>query len=161
MRHAKAEREPADLDRHRRLAERGMRDGVAAGRLLAEHDLDVVLCSSATRTRQTWERAQLGGAVCDDVRLLDELYLATTGTLIRAVQALDDAAATALVVGHEPTLSSAVLSLARRGDGDDEAASRVAQAFPTSSIAVLEFDGPWAELRRGGATLTRFEVARA
>ena len=56
LRHAKAER-PAELaDADRPLTQRGHADAAAAGAWLAARGYrpDLVLCSPAKRTRQTW-----------------------------------------------------------------------------------------------------------
>ncbi len=154
LRHAKSSWDTGEPDIRRPLAERGMRDGVAAGEVLADYDLDVVLCSEATRARQTWERAVLGGAACDDVRFTDALYGAWPSDVVDLLRELPGEVDTVLVIGHEPTLSELVLELAERSDLTD----RVAEKFPTAGIAVLEFDTPWNALDTG--VLTRFVVPR-
>ena len=65
LRHSKSSWAEPEPDHARPLNKRGHRDGKAAGKWLAENigPVDHVLCSTATRTRLTWERAQAGGAV--------------------------------------------------------------------------------------------------
>ena len=65
LRHAKAETPGEVFDYDRRLAPRGAADAVAAGAWLAAHDLlpDLVLCSPAARTRQTWHGVAVGLSV--------------------------------------------------------------------------------------------------
>ena len=56
VRHAKSSWD-YDVDDHERpLSARGRRDAEALGRLLSQRSLrpDLVFCSTATRTRQTW-----------------------------------------------------------------------------------------------------------
>ncbi|MFI5495377.1 SixA phosphatase family protein [Actinoplanes sp. NPDC051859] len=84
LRHAKAETPGELLDVERRLTDRGRRDASAAGSWLALQGLlpGLVLCSSATRTRQTWhavataltrEEAALGR---DEMSLREDVALA-------------------------------------------------------------------------------------
>src|SRR4029453_374030 len=58
LRHAKAETPGDKPDFERELAHRGRRDATAAGSWLAVQGLypDLVICSPATRTRQTWHQ---------------------------------------------------------------------------------------------------------
>ena len=57
LRHAKSDW-PDVPDRDRPLAKRGRRDAPKIGRWLREHGYlpDIVICSDARRTRQTWDR---------------------------------------------------------------------------------------------------------
>ena len=59
LRHAKSEKaEPGMSDHPRRLNARGKNDASLIGAYMARHALaaDLVLVSTAERTRQTWER---------------------------------------------------------------------------------------------------------
>src|ERR671921_212111 len=63
VRHAKSSWD-LDVDDHERpLSGRGRRDAVAIGQELAKRGIrpDLVLCSTAVRTRETWEEAGRGG----------------------------------------------------------------------------------------------------
>ncbi|MCA0250869.1 MAG: histidine phosphatase family protein [Actinobacteria bacterium] len=156
LRHAKSSWRTPDIDIRRPLAERGVQDARAAGAILAGYDLDVVLCSSATRARQTWENAMAGGAACDDVRYTEAIYHAWSDELLDEVRTLPEDAPTALLIGHQPTLSDLVLSLAKPSD----LTAAVAERFPTSALAVLSYRGAWRTLAEGKATLQRYEIPR-
>lgn len=156
MRHAKSSWGTAEPDHQRPLNKRGRKDALAAGAILAEYPLDVVLSSSATRTRQTWQRAAEGGAQCADVEFTDSLYGAWTDAVIELASELEDSVATALVLGHEPTVSSVVYRLAE----PSELAEQAASGFTTCAMAFLEFDGAWGDLASGRGRLVRFEVPR-
>lgn len=151
MRHAKSSWETSEPDFRRPLAQRGIRDGFAAGRILREYPLDVVLCSGAVRARQTWERAVAGGARAADVRFEDEIYYGGTSAVLELLRGLGPAVTT-LVIGHEPTVSDVVVQLAAPSGRVDAVRAK----FPTAAIAVLTFPGDLTE----GAVLTRFEVPR-
>jgi phosphohistidine phosphatase len=157
LRHAKSSWRTPDLDIRRPLAERGERDAQAAGAILAGYDLDVVLCSSAVRARQTWERAVAGGAACDDVRFSEAIYHAWADELVDELRDLPEATPTALLIGHQPTLSDLVLGLAK----PSALAGAVADRFPTCALAVLTYRGGWKTLGEGKAVLKRYEIPRA
>ncbi|MGC3955945.1 MAG: histidine phosphatase family protein [Propionicimonas sp.] len=157
LRHAKSSWRTPDLDIRRPLAERGIADARVAGGILAGYDLDVVLCSSAVRARQTWENAEAGGAACQDVRYTEAIYHAWTDELLDEVRELPEEAPTALLIGHQPTLSDLVLTLAKPSDLTQE----VAQRFPTAALSVLTYRGAWRTLGAGRATLQRYEIPRS
>jgi len=155
LRHAKAEPGGRGPDELRPLALAGRRQCVRVGAALTGHDLipELVLCSSALRTRQTWElvRAWLGD-VESEVLITDDLYQAGVAQVLAQVREVDGRVRTVLVVGHEPTMSAAAAAFA--GEGSDEAAlAHVRAGTSTGTFAVLELDGHWSELVHGGARL--------
>ena len=156
MRHAKSSWKTSEPDHRRPLAKRGIRDATLAGELLADYALDAVLSSSSTRTRQTWQAAELGGAKAAEVTFTDALYGAWPGAVVELLNELDESVATAMVLGHEPTMSALVGSLAQPSDLADEATA----GFTTCALAVLTVPGSWAGLGAGQAELIRFEVPR-
>ena len=157
MRHAKSDYPDGVGDHERPLAPRGEREAGLAGEWLRENvpPIDAVLCSSAVRTRQTLART----GVEAPANYLEALYGAAPGTMIGALNEVDDAVDTLLVVGHEPTVSNVTLGLAAPGS-DPAAAEGVAQKFPTSGIAVLSVPGSWSDLALRGAELRTFHVPR-
>ena len=162
LRHAKAAWPEGVADHRRPLAERGQDDAsVAAGLFGDEIPVpDVVLCSPALRTRQTWDIAGAGLDPAPRLRFERVVYGATIDELIDLARDLPETAATALIVGHEPTMSRTTLALAG-ASSSGPAVDRVQRKFPTCGIAVLTLDGPWADLAPGNAALERFVVPRA
>jgi phosphohistidine phosphatase len=156
LRHAKSSWRTPDLDIRRPLAERGVSDARAAGGILAGYDVNVVLCSSATRARQTWENAVVGGASCEDVRYTEAIYHAWTDELLDEVREVAEDEPHVLLIGHQPTLSDLVLTLAKPSPLTDAVADR----FPTSALAVLTYRGAWRTLGAGKAKLQRYEIPR-
>jgi phosphohistidine phosphatase len=160
LRHAKSDY-PDGVDDHARpLAPRGIREAALAGDWLRANAprVDAVLCSTATRTRQTLERTGIQAPT----EYLDRLYDSTPGITLDVINGVDELfgteVATLLVVGHEPTTSSLALGLA--GDGNEDAAEQMAAKYPTSAIAVLRTARPWAQWDLRGATLVDFHVPR-
>jgi phosphohistidine phosphatase len=161
FRHAKAEQAPGRPDHERELTPRGKRDAAAAGRWLHDHNLgpELVLCSSATRTRQTWDAAAKGGACGETVAFDDALYSGGAQGVLQLVRESADEAQVVLVVGHNPTMAMLASGLSD-GDGSTQAHECLAAGFPTSSLAVLRYSGPWRSLDFGTATLERCHTSR-
>jgi len=157
MRHAKSGYPEGVADHDRPLVARGIREAGLAGDWLRANapGVDEVLCSTATRARQTLERT----AVEAPVRYSERLYGATPAIMIDEIGQTADAVATLLVVGHEPTMSGVALTLAG-GGSDNAVVQRISTKFPTSAVAVLTVPCPWKALKPCGAALVGFEVPR-
>ncbi|MEV7329869.1 histidine phosphatase family protein [Micromonospora sp. NPDC093244] len=165
LRHAKAEQgsDAAD-DANRPLSPRGDADAAAAGAWLAHHGLlpDVVICSTARRTRQTWHGVAMGmtGAPPEGgptgpsptVRYEPGAYDAHPEELLALVRTVDPAARTALLIAHNPGIS--LLSAFLDPEGTDEEGLRTAES------AVHTSTNAWADLGPAGARLTARHTAR-
>ena len=120
---------------------------------------DLVLCSSALRTRETLEIARAGLPDEVAVRIEDRIYGATASELLALVHELPDTADCVMLVGHNPGLEDLVLGLA--GNGDDALVARVEAKFPTGALATLDADvATWSEITAGGAALTAYAVPK-
>ncbi|WP_328811215.1 SixA phosphatase family protein [Rhodococcus sp. NBC_00294] len=150
MRHGKSSYPDGVDDHDRPLDERGRRQAAAAGDWIRANvgAVDAVICSTATRTRQTLERT----AVDAPVRFESTVYGGSPDDIVREIIATDDSAATVLVVGHAPGIPFTALELA--DDQESGAAVWIRQGYPTSALAVLEFTGDWSDLGPGRARLT-------
>lgn len=160
LRHARAEPGTVGDDHVRALALEGRKQASAVGQQLQTTQLqpEIVLCSSALRTRQTWDLVAHGLAVPTQVEFRDDLYAASVEDLLAAINAIDHRLRTVLVVGHEPGVSAAASLLA--GPGSDEIAiAQVRVGVPTASYSVLKSSLPWDEWQAGSVTLT--DVVRA
>jgi phosphohistidine phosphatase len=155
LRHAKAG--ARDVPDHARELTRQARGQCAQ---VAEHLIEqgrvpqLVLCSSATRTRQTWELVAAGlvGAR-PEVRFLDELYAGDVPDVLDALAQVPDVVEDVLVVGHEPTMSAVAAELA--GEGSEPGAlALVRVGVPTAALALLQTDAAWRELGRASSVLT-------
>jgi phosphohistidine phosphatase len=161
VRHAKSSWD-LDVDDHERpLSGRGRRDALAIGQELKRRDIipDLLLCSTAVRTRQTWEQADRGGAQALEVRYVPEIYHAWVPELISIIRGLPDSASTVLMLGHAPGIPDLVQFLAARDSGSPHWA-RLDEKFPTAALAILAISGPWSDVGRSRARLAAFEVAR-
>jgi phosphohistidine phosphatase len=135
MRHAKAGELPGGPDFERPLRPRGERDSAAAGRWLASHGLrpDLVLCSAARRTRQTWRRVskELGGE--PEFSAERRLYQADSEDLDEIIRQTSERVGTLMYVGHNPAAAGLVGLL-----------TGTEPEFPTAAIAVLAISADWA-----------------
>ncbi len=158
MRHAKSDYPDGVADHDRPLAPRGIREAGLAGDWLRANApaVDAVLCSTATRTRQTLARTGIDAPA----RYAERLYGAAPGTVIEEINTVGDQVRTLLVVGHEPTTSAVALILADDERTDTDVAERISEKFPTSAIAVLAVPCAWKALEPGRAALIGFEVPR-
>lgn len=163
MRHADAEFN-AGSDHERPLSVQGRVQATSVGRAIAALGPvpEVVLCSSALRTRTTKDllMAQWSELAQDiEVQILDELYEARPREVLNLIQNLASDIRTALMVGHEPVTS--MLSALLAGPESDSGAMHLAQVgFMTAGVAVLEFESPWGELEPRGATLTEVRAPK-
>jgi len=119
----------------------------------------LVICSSAVRTRQT--AALVVQAMGQDLPIdsFDALYGAQPDLVLQYVREVDEEVASVLVVGHNPTVYQLAWQLlverqADGGDGDDRARLE-AQGFPTCALALLRLEvASWEDVTDGCASLT-------
>lgn len=160
MRHAKAEGSaPSDFERA--LTDRGRADARAAGAWLAERgwEPDHALVSAAVRTQETFACVVEGGDFSVQPDLDRSMYSAAPESVVDLVRLVPVEARSLLVIGHNPTMGS-LAQLLHDGTGDEAAITEMAGDFPTSAVALLEYDGVWADLTWTSCSLAGFRVAR-
>src|SRR5665811_2327735 len=149
LRHAKAEQAPGKPDHDRKLAPRGRKDARAVGEWLrdAAHAgglpssvVDLTLCSTSERTRQTLDAVCAGGASIKEARFDTRIYDGSAASLMDVLREVPDSVSTVLMIGHAPGIPVLATALARDGDGSTDAAERLSQGFPTCALAVLGFE---------------------
>jgi phosphohistidine phosphatase len=144
MRHAKSSwDDPSLADHERPLNGRGRRAARAIGTYLRSNDLvpELVLCSTATRARQTLAES---GLAPREVRERDDLYGAEEATLLATIRDAPDAVASIAVIAHDPGMHEFATRLV--GDSDGRDAERIRDRFPTGAVAIFDVGTPWAEL---------------
>ncbi len=134
LRHAKAAADSStgeDVDRP--LAPRGRADAPATAKALADAGADpqIVLVSTAKRTRETWELASPAFRPAT-VHFLDQLYLAPADMILRLAEEAN--AERVMVVAHNPGLHELAGRLAHRMNALE---SRVRAKFPTAAGAIF------------------------
>lgn len=128
-----------------------------AGRRLVDSGIafDLALCSTATRTRETWKLAVHEMPERPRTVYEERLYEASLGELIALVNETPDEVRNLLVIGHNPGMHALADALSGASEGD--ALARMTRAgFPTAAFAVVEFSGTWKGVEHGIGKLTEY-----
>lgn len=146
LRHAKSSASEGIEDHDRPLSRRG-RD---AARRVGKHfsatigAFDLVLCSSARRTRETLDLVVTEFSPRPHCRIEGGLYLAGRERLIERLRGLDDRDANVLLIGHNPGLHELALALADKDSPDF--AELASGKFPTAAYASFNLSAGWSTL---------------
>ena len=132
-----------DFDRS--LISRGQQNSAAVGAFLREHKMlpQLVLVSSAARTRETYEFMKLQWPDGIAVKFIDELYEASADTLLSVILNNCGVQSNVAVIGHNPSL---VILLNHMVADNHHAAfnGRVTEHdlsyFPTCCVADIGFE---------------------
>ena len=132
MRHAKSDWNHANLSDHQRpLNPRGKKDALRMGALLQAEgiEIDAIFCSTAQRTRETLALLLEEYTFEGEAQFLRKLYEADLHTYLDVLAALPANVETAMLLGHNPTMSAAL-----------EFFTDSFEPFKTADIATIEFD---------------------
>jgi len=158
VRHAKSSWEEPGRDDHARpLNERGRRAATALGRWLASRGLepDEAICSTATRTRETWAAIAAAAGLALAPRLVGRLYHAPAAIMREVLR--EAGGAVVVMVGHNPGIAAFAAELAARPPADPEFAR-----YPTGATLVVDFPiAAWTALRPGSGDAREFVTPRA
>ncbi|MEV6958288.1 histidine phosphatase family protein [Streptomyces sp. NPDC051207] len=156
FRHAKADWPPV-TDHERPLAERGRMDAAFAGRKLADTGIpfDLALCSTATRTRETWKLAVHEFEHRPKTVYEERIYEASPGELITVLNETPDDVRNVLMIGHNPGIHGLAEVLAGSAEGGVRD-RMVRRGFPAAAFAVLTVTGDWKSVEPGVATLVDY-----
>lgn len=160
LRHAKAEAGHAMQDDHdRALNERGQAVATALGNHLEKRGVqfDLVLCSTAKRTRQTLELLHLSGE--PQVEFAQRLYLASANEILQVLATVPDSVSRVLLVGHNPGLHQLCLKLAKQGE--EEMIDIMSLKYPTCSMASFECGAHWEKIAQANSMLLDFMTPKA
>lgn len=122
---------------------------------------DLVLVSSAVRTRQTlealepWPETPL-------IETMASLYDAPPRALLDAVRGVRETVRSVLVIAHNPGLHELAMRLvgAHAMTYADADLRRLAEGYPSGALAEFTVPGPWGALDEGGGRLVRFLCPR-
>jgi phosphohistidine phosphatase len=160
LRHAKSSWKDSGLaDHDRPLSRRGRQSAEMLAGHLRKVKLapDLVLCSSALRTRQTLDPII---AAIRPPRVVIErgLYEAGRPQLLARLREVEEGTACVLLIGHNPALQDLALALAETGAGDLLAHLR--EKFPTGALASYRLERTWRELAPHAGTLLAYVTPR-
>jgi phosphohistidine phosphatase len=159
LRHAKAVPHDPAHDHARGLIERGRSDAMRMGKFIAKQKYGVTASvhSGAKRTKETLAIALAELPKGIPIATEPRLYEAPTSGFIASLKDLPQDAKVVLLVGHNPSISEAAHRLV--GRGDEKALARMETKFPTSGLAVIDFDvARWSEIGAGAGRLVAFET---
>ena len=142
LRHGKAEFSSSDgQDMSRRLSDRGHKEARLMGKVLRKTDTipDRILCSPATRTRETTDSLLAKLRHFPEVVVNEGLYNASEGSLVQILRQQVDAVSL-LLVGHNPGLEELVSHLIAPSNPPTI-------HLPTCGLARFDFEiDQWSEL---------------
>ncbi|WP_158969149.1 SixA phosphatase family protein [Chachezhania sediminis] len=153
MRHAKSSWDDPRLDDHDRpLNKRGRKSAVALGDWLALEGIapDQVLCSTATRTQETYEGLKI--PLLPQLRA--DLYHAGPAEMLEILR--EASGANVLMVGHNPGIAAFAERLVAEAPDHPRF-----HDYPTGATLIVRFDiGHWADLTPGTGTVLDFVAPR-
>lgn len=139
LRHAKSSwDDPSLADFDRTLNGRGRRAAEFMGRYVAEQGYvpDAIVSSPARRARETAELVKANAGLTFDIRFDERIYEASPNTLRQVASEIDDALASAMLVGHNPGMEGFVRYL-----------TGTIESMPTAALAVIDLDtASWANI---------------
>ena len=157
IRHAKsAWDDPGLADFERPLNQRGQRDAPRVGRFLVQQGVsfDRMLCSTATRARQTLDGIRQSVEIDEgNIAYLDDLYLASPGMMKSVIAAHAANSRDVAIIAHNPGIETFAWELSNR---------RV-ERMPTCCVVRLSFSGDncsWQQLLHQHATLELYVLAK-
>lgn len=152
LRHARAMDKLADQkDIERELDSIGLQNSTRMGINFSNKSLqfDIIISSPAQRAKQTASLvAEQIKYNTDKIHFNDEIYEASTRTLLQVVNRLKDEWNNVLLVGHNPSVSYLAEYLTRSELGD----------MTTCGVVRIEFDvDSWSEISEGTGDLINYE----
>jgi len=145
LRHAKSSWDDPGLSDHDRpLNVRGKSAAPRMGDYLrglwesGERPPDLVLCSTAARTRETWQLVAARLATAPKVAYEQALYLAGAEGVAKRLRRVSATVRHVMVVGHNPDLHELALRLASTGDAKKLAALNT--KLPTCGLVILTLE---------------------
>jgi phosphohistidine phosphatase len=146
LRHAKSSWKEGVEDHERGLNRRGREASRRVGRHLPASvgALDLVLCSSARRTRETLELVLDELATRPRCVIENELYAASKKELINRLRHLAESIGNVLLIGHNPGLHELAVALA----DTNSAGFRLLEPdkFPTAARASFRISDAWSDI---------------
>ncbi|QDY69856.1 SixA phosphatase family protein [Qingshengfaniella alkalisoli] len=157
IRHAKSSWSDAMLSDHDRpLNGRGRRAADAIGGWLTDQKAkpDQVLCSTATRTVETWARIAAAMMKPVEPKLLDTLYHASPEDILEKLRAAKGK--TVALVGHNPGLAAFASLIVKEAPDHPKFAQ-----YPTGATMIAEFKiDDWTDLKKRSGRVRAFLVPR-
>ena len=155
FRHAKSSWSFDDLsDQERPLNDRGRDDAPAMGKALSKRHIcpDILVSSPAVRAMSTAVLvARELQYPTNKISVVAGIYGADTDDLLTIIRDLPDSAASALLVGHNPTITETANALSPSAVNE----------MPTAAVVCLHFEcDKWAEVSKANAEFYFYDYPR-
>jgi len=154
LRHAKSSWNDPDLNDHDRpLSKRGQQAAKTMAKYLsrAETKPDLVICSTATRAKQTLDPI-VKAVNPSEIIFERKIFLGAQQELWEQLWSIPKGTKSVLLIGHNPALQNFALELAQTENPLPFAGNK----FPTGAMARFRFRGAWKALEPHAAELISF-----
>lgn len=154
LRHAKSSWSEPDLDDHDRpLNKRGRQAAKAMAKYLSRAEIkpDLVICSTATRAKQTLNPI-IKAVNPPKIILARKIFVGAHDELWEQLWNIPKGTKSVLLIGHNPALQNLALELAQT----DKPFPFAVEKFPTGAMACFRFRGAWKALEPHRAELISF-----
>ncbi len=161
LRHARSSWKEEVEDHERHLNRRGREAARRVGRHLTASvgAVDLVLCSSAQRTRETLELVLDELATQPPTLIEDELYAASKEELMDRLRHLAEGIGNVLLIGHNPGLHELAVAFADTNSAGFYTLE--SGKFPTAARASFRIPDPWSALGRARYELVDYVTAES
>jgi phosphohistidine phosphatase len=153
LRHAKSSWKEPGLDDHDRpLNKRGRQSAKIMAKYLSRAEIkpDLVICSTATRAKQTLD--PIVKAINPKIILERKVFEGAQQELWKQLWNIPKGTKSVLLIGHNPALQNLALELSET----DKPLPFANQKFPTGAMASFRFHGGWRALEPHAAELISF-----
>jgi len=163
LRHAKAGKSNKKIldDHERPLTRKGLNSCKLIAAYLRENKEkpEVVICSTALRTRKTFENVFKDYLPKLKAEFEPRLYLASTADIFSLVNETDDAVKSLMVIGHNPSLHE--FSLQLMGEGERPLVRKLKDCFPPGALAIYEIaEKSWSDVGRKSGNLSAVVIPK-
>lgn len=149
LRHAKALPSTGEADHLRKLSDDGLQDASRLGDVIKrkKYDIDLCYCSSALRTKQTYEKiAEISPA--KTIQFIEKIYSASTGDLFQIIQNSHDDHKSIMIVGHNPSIYELAAKLS--GEGQVTLLNKLSSGYRPGTLSVIKADiDYWSDIQLG------------
>lgn len=146
LRHAKSSwKDETQADFERPLAGRGRKACIIVAQLfqVKKIELDLMICSTAVRARETIELVRQIAKLRTELRFDERIYEASTARLIEVVSQIDSDRKSVLMVGHNPGFEDLVYELTGKSE-----------PLPTAALVKIKLKiSKWSDPYSGKGTL--------
>ncbi|MBN1413249.1 MAG: histidine phosphatase family protein [Spirochaetales bacterium] len=152
QRHAKSSWDYPELEDHERpLNKRGKKASQLIGAFFRQNGIqpDLILCSTAMRTRETLRLMTNEWETVAEIQFIDRIYHGDEDELISIITAVPNQVSKLMVIGHNPTLENLL--------EDMIGTTAMPEKFSTAAVAFIEVPvDDWREISTKNGTLVQF-----